>query len=295
MNQISHVQRYTALPRSMRARAALTAEALHARSRILVDFLDVRMEAIIVGWIAVVVGLGLAKVAFEALGLLPAMAAMLPFLLVAFAPIAGYRVAAGSFPRGLLSAQPILRLCRYGSWRQLDPLTARQSPAFGPTGFMASLLAGLLLNVPFRTFEFILAVPVIPPGSPVWAQQLLLAMTADVVIMNFFYAVCFVMALRSVPLFPRMLLFAWTADVVLQLVIARQVAALPDLPSSVATSLNLLLHGNVEKVMVSVFVWLPYLILSERVNVTFRQRIRTSNDANDALSSKSLRAGGDEE
>lgn len=251
--------------------------AFHRRSRALVAFLDVRMEALIAGWIAVVCVLGLAK-----LGVSPvpprdfggAMVMLLPTLLIAFAPIAGYRIAAGSFPRGLLSAQPSLRLCRYGAWQAVNPVAARQNAAFGPSGFMASLLAGILLNVPFRSFEFILAIPAIGPGAPGWAQTLVAAMTLDVVVMNFFYMVCFVMALRSVPLFPRMLLFAWTADIALQLAIAQTVGTAPRLPPTVGAALETLLHGNLQKVLISGFVWLPYLILSDRVNVTFRQRVR---------------------
>lgn len=257
--------------------AASLAAGLHRRSRALVAFLDVRMEALIVGWIGVVAGLGLTKVAFSPLaaGSLGAFAiTLLPYLLIAFAPIAGYRIAAGSFPRGLLSAQPSLRLCRYGAWQRLDPVAARQNVAFGPTGFMASLLTGILLNVPFRSFEFILALPAIGPAAPGWAQTLMIAMTLDVVVMNFFYMVCFVMALRAVPLFPRMLLFAWSADLALQFAIADTVGHTPGLPATVGAALQSLLHGNLQKVLVSAFIWLPYLILSDRVNVTFRQRVR---------------------
>lgn len=261
----------------MRALGASLAAWLHERSRSLVAFLDVRMEMLIVAWIGVVVALGLAKVALSPVplhGFVGALVTLLPYLLIAFAPVAGYRVAAGSFPRGLLSAQPAVRLCRYGNWRPVDPVAARQSVAFGPTGFMASLLAGILLNVPFRSFEFILAVPAIAPAAPPWAQSLMFVMTLDVVVMNFFYMVCFVMALRSVPLFPRMLLFAWVADVTLQFAIAQQVAATAGLPAQVSAGLQTLLAGNLQKVLISAFVWLPYLILSERVNVTFRQRVR---------------------
>jgi hypothetical protein len=250
---------------------------LNRRSRALVAFLDVRMEMLIAGWTGIIVLLGLAKLAVSGASLagpVEALVTLLPYLLIAFAPIAGYRIAAGSFPRGLLSAQPSVRLCRYGAWQQLDPLVARQNPAFGPTGFMASLTAGILLNVPFRSIEFIMAIPAIPPSAPGWAHGLMLAMTFDVVAMNFFYMVCFVMALRAVPLFPRMLLFAWAVDLALQFAIARHVAGLHDLPVQVADALQVLLHGNLEKVLISAFVWLPYLILSDRVNVTFRQRVR---------------------
>jgi hypothetical protein len=112
------------------------------------------------------------------------------------------------------------------------------------------------------------------PGAPAWAQSLMIAMTLDVVVMNFFYMVCFVMALRAVPLFPRMLLFAWLADISLQLAIAQWVSAAPGLPGQVSAGLHGLLMGNLQKVLISAFVWLPYLMLSDRVNVTFRQRVR---------------------
>lgn len=271
------ISTFSHLASNLRVLAAGWSAGLNRRSRALVAFLDVRMETLIAGWIAVVVALGLGKLTFSPLplhGFASAMVTLLPYLLIAFAPIAGYRVAAGSFPRGLLSAQPAVRLCRYGSWQGLDPVAARQNGAFGPTGFMASLLAGILLNVPFRSFEFVIAVPAIASGAPAWAQTLVIAMTLDVVVMNFFYMVCFVMALRAVPLFPRMMLFAWIADITLQLGIAGTVSTTPGLPAPVAGALEQLLHGNIQKVLISAFVWLPYLILSDRVNVTFRQRVR---------------------
>lgn len=257
------------------------AEYLAARSRALVAHLDVRMEAIIVGWIVVVVALGTLKVLTgpaAGLGARMMVVTALPYLLIAAAPIAGYRLTAHSFPHGLISAQPVIRLCRYGTWNEVDPLAARESPAFGPAGFLASLLIGILLNVPFRSLEFILAIPAIPPTSPRWAVHLMGAMTLDVIVMSFFYMVCFVMALRAVPLFPRMMVFAWVIDVAMQFGIANYVVASPDLPSSVAAGLETLLHGNIEKVFVSVFVWLPYLILSDRVNLTFRQRVRAGSE-----------------
>jgi len=264
---------------AIRPRAVRLADKLEARSRSLVAMLNLRMEGIIVGWIAVVVALGLIKVALASqgrFGLVPFLVTLLPYLLIAAAPIVGYRVTSGSFPSGLISAQPLVRLCWYGTWRKVDPLTARQSPGFGPSGFMASLLVGILLNVPLRSFEFMLAMPAIPPSAPIWATHLMIAMTVDVVVMNFFYMVCFVMALRSVPLFPRLLLFAWVVDVAMQFAIAHYAISAPGLPAGVAGGLQNLLDGNLKKVMISAFVWLPYLILSDRVNLTFRQRVRVA-------------------
>ena len=141
-------------------------------------------------------------------------------------------------------------------------------------GLMASLIAGILVNIPVRCFEYLGAVPAMAGQVPEWAHSIAFAMTADVVVMSFFYMVCFVMALRSVPLFPRMLVFVWILDILMQFAIARQVSAAPNLPPDVAVALFQLLHGNIQKVMISVFVWLPYLIVSARVNVTFRRRVR---------------------
>lgn len=263
--------------RSLAAVLVSWRDSFHERTRRIVGFLDVRMEMLITAWIGVMLLAGMAKVATAPIR--PASfgegcVQFLPFLLVALSPVLGYRVAAGSFPRGLLSAQPLFRLARVGSWRRLDVAEARRSPAFGPAGFMASLLVGILLNVPVRTAEYLAAVPALGTDAPVWAQVLLHAMTLDVIVMNFFYMVCFVMALRSVPLFPRMMLYAWTVDVVLQLTIAQQAASAPGLPAGVADALLGLLHGNLQKVLISVVVWLPYLLVSERVNVTYRRRCR---------------------
>jgi len=236
------------------------------------------MESLILGWIGLTLIIAFCKVARAPnppADLLHAMALSLPYLLVALAPIAGYRLAAGSFPRGTLTAQPAIRLCRYGTWQRLDELSARENPGFGPAGFMASLLLGLLLNVPVRSLEFFVAVPALGAGAPGWAQTILVMMTLDVIAMNFFYMVCFVLALRTIPLFPRMLLFTWLVDIAMQFAMARTIGAAPDLPASVAGALSTVLAGNVQKVLISIAVWLPYLIVSERVNVTFRRRVRT--------------------
>ncbi len=188
------------------------------------------------------------------------------------APIAGYLIARGSFPQGSATPQPVTRLSLYGRWRRIDIADARRNPDFGPAGFMASLLIGMVLNVAVRTAEYMMAIPAMHSAAPDWGQALFLAMTADLVMMNFFYMACFAMALRTVPLFPRMLLFAWIMDVALQLGIAQFISATPP-PSQVASALGSLLTGNLHKVLISAALWLPYLILSTRVNVTYRSRV----------------------
>jgi len=250
-------------------------ERAESKSMALVAFLEAGMDRLLGAWIALACLAGMFKVAFAPLaphGFADIAAMMLPYMLVALAPVAGYRLATGSFPGGQIVAQPSIRLARLGSWRKLDIVEARRNPLFGPAGYMTSLLVGMLLNVPVRTFEFLASVPAIRPDAPQWGLVIFHAMAVDLVVMSFFYMVCFVMALRSIPLFPRMLAYAWVIDIGLQLAIARQVAAAPNLPVEVAEPLAALLYGNIQKVLISAFVWLPYLLLSERVNVTFRQR-----------------------
>ena len=249
---------------------------LSDRSRIFVRAIQFRMERLVLVWL-LVFGLAVAL----RVGAPPApsrkaidlVQIVLFYGLIALAPIGGYRMAMAAFPTDLLPDRPCVSLVPFGRWRRLDPLSARAHPAFGPFGFMASLLVSLLLNIPIRSFEFLLAVPPLNHDAPLWAVTLFQLMAFDAIAMNFLYAGCFVMAIRSLPLFPRMLLLAWTWDLLLQVAIAYQVAANPTLPAPVARSLAELLCGNVKQVFLSMGIWIPYLLLSERVNVTYRSRI----------------------
>jgi hypothetical protein len=98
-------------------------------------------------------------------------------------------------------------------------------------------------------------------------------MTLDVILMTSLYSIAFVAALRHVPLFPRLLVAIWGLDIAMQLITAELVAGTPGLPSNVAGALHALLDGNVKKVLISAALWLPYLLLSRRVNVTYRSRV----------------------
>lgn len=260
---------------ALRGRLLLYAQELQRRSVNAVQFFHGRMGVLALAWLAVFTPLALFKIAFAIspvhnfadLAML-----VLPYLLIAIAPIAGYVVASGSFPYGLLCGQPAFRLAKFGKWQQLNLFEAQANPVFGPAGFMASLMIGMLINVVFRSFEFMLAVPAMNGHAPQWGQSLFLIMAADVIVMSFFYMVCFVMALRKIPLFPRMLLFAWALDIGMQLMIAEHISSIAGLPAIVVSPLRDLLEGNITKVLISAFVWLPYLLLSERVNVTYRSR-----------------------
>ena len=97
--------------------------------------------------------------------------------------------------------------------------------------------------------------------------------TVDVVMVSSLYVIAFVAALRRVPLFPRLLVAIWMLDLAMQMLTAQLVAGAPGLPPAVAASLHGVLDGNVKKVLISIGLWLPYLLLSRRVNVTYRHRI----------------------
>ena len=114
--------------------------------------------------------------------------------------------------------------------------------------------------------------PPVMSEAPHWLAVLRTAMTVDVVMFTSLYMVAFVAALRRVPLFPRLLVAIWFADLAMQVGIAEMVARQDGLPHSVAAALQGLLVGNVKKVLISAAIWSPYLLLSERVNVTYRHR-----------------------
>jgi hypothetical protein len=138
---------------------------------------------------------------------------------------------------------------------------------------MVSLLVGMLLNVAVRAGEYLVAMPPVAGSVPPWLSVLHLAMTFDVVLFTSLYAIAFVAALRRVPLFPRLLVAIWAGDVLMQLTTAKLVAGSGYIPPNVAEALRALLYGNVEKVLISVAIWFPYLLLSKRVNVTYRHRV----------------------
>lgn len=254
-------------------------DGLMRRSTAIAGWLSRNAGAICLAWFSLFSFAAAIRLLFPATpvhGWGDALEMALPYGLIALSPVIGFKLASACFPPGTLCQQPEFRLALYGRWRRLNVLEARSNPLFGPAGFMASLLVGLMLNVVFRSFEFLLSMPPVNHHGPEWAQRMFMIMAADVVVMSFFYMVCFVMALRTIPLFPRMLLFVWALDIVMQLIIAREIGTMPGLPVEVAAPLKGLLEGNIKKVLISAFVWIPYLMLSERVNITYRQRRRVS-------------------
>ncbi|SDD48811.1 Protein of unknown function [Sphingomonas sp. YR710] len=195
-------------------------------------------------------------------------------ILAISAPVIVLRWMLNHFNSDVPVSQPRFRLARAGRWRSVDYFSCRQSAEFGPGGFMAMLLIGLLLNVAIRTIEFFAAMPLPTASAPKWLYALFMLMSLDLMILSSCYAVAFALALRRFPLFPRVLAGAWMLDMLAQIVMSRTMHLVAGVPASVQMQFDALLHGNLQKVAISVAIWLPYLLLSRRVNLTYRQRIR---------------------
>ena len=249
-------------------------QRLHAKSAALLLSLETRLDRIMLGWLTLA---GLASALRIATSPIPAgmpdLSVMAPYLLLVFAPVASMALALRWFANGERLEQPTTRLALLGSWRRLGAADAKRHALYGTTGIMVSLLVGMLLNVPVRAAEYLAAMPALSGPLPAWLATLHTLMTADVVLLSSLYVIAFVAALRRVPLFPRLLVAIWLMDLAMQLVTAQIVAGTPGLPANVATALHGVLEGNATKVLISAALWLPYLLLSTRVNVTYRHRI----------------------
>lgn len=249
-------------------------ERCRTKSDALLLTLDTRLPQILRIWLVLgglVVGLRLATapVAFAT----PSVSSVIFYALLVLAPVASAILALNWFPNGHTLPQPETRLARIGRWRTVPRSEAENHPLYGTSGIMVSLLVGLLLNVAIRGVEYLASMPPIPAGSPRWLWVLQLAMSADVILFGSLYMIAFVAALRRVPLFPRLLAAIWMCDLAMQLVTAKLVVQAGGLPDGVAGALHTLLDGNVKKTLISVGLWLPYLLLSKRVNVTYRNRL----------------------
>ena len=246
---------------------------LRAKSAALLMSIEGGLPRIMTVWFALAITGCAVRIVASPLKAAPDLSTFAPYILLVGAPLVSMGLALIWFRRADQLAQPVYRLAVAGRWRDVGAEDARRHPLYGSSGLMVSLLVGMLLNVPVRSLEYLAAMPALAGNVPEWLSTLRLAMTLDVVLLSSLYTIAFVAALRRVPLFPRLLAAIWLVDITMQLVIARAVAAAHGLPVPVADALHTLLDGNVKKVMISVCLWLPYLLLSKRVNVTFRHRV----------------------
>lgn len=249
-------------------------QRINAKAIVLRETIEANLDRLIQLWL-IAAGLGsAARVAFSPVrGPVPAAEIFAPYLLLILAPALSMALALRWFRDGQSLAQPSLRLARLGRWRTVAADEAAAHPLFGVNGFMVSLMIGILVNIPLRALEYFAAMPALAGSMPPWLAVMRTMMTIDVVMLTSLYAIAFVAALRRVPQFPRLIAAVWALDLAFQFLTAQLVAAEPGLPAAVAESLRGLLAGNVQKVLISMTLWLPYLLLSKRVNVTFRHRV----------------------
>jgi len=246
---------------------------LNAKSAALLLSIEARLSRIMTVWFVAAILACALRIAISPIRAAPDYSTFLPYVLLVGAPLVSMGLALIWFASSDNLAQPRTRLAIFGRWRSVDPAEAQRHPLYGSNGIMVSLLVGLLLNVPVRALEYLAAMPALSGHVPAWLSTLRLMMTLDVVLLSSLYTIAFVAALRRVPLFPRLLVAIWAIDISMQLGIAKVVSGTDGLPTPVADALHTLLDGNVKKVLISVCLWLPYLLMSKRVNVTFRHRV----------------------
>ena len=249
-------------------------QRMNAKATAVLLALDTRLDRILIYWLVIAglaSGLRISLAPYEAP--IASLSAFVSYSLLVFAPFATTLLALRWFADGDRLPQPSTRLAIAGRWRSLSRAEAQRHRLYGTSGIMVSLLVGMMLNVPLRAMEYMAAMPPLPQAAPAWLSVLHFAMTFDVVLFSSLYMLAFVAALRRVPLFPRLLLAIWLCDLAMQFATAKLVVATGSLPSGVSTALHSLLEGNITKVLISMALWLPYLLLSTRVNVTYRHRL----------------------
>lgn len=248
-------------------------QKLRAKSAALLLSIEGGLPRIMLFWAVVAMSGCAIRIATSPIRSAPDLSTFAPYILLVGAPLASMALALFWFRRGDELPQPTTRLAIVGRWRNVAAEDARRHPLYGSSGIMVSLLVGMLLNVPVRALEYLAAIPALSGHVPAWLSTLHIAMTLDVVLLSSLYTIAFVAALRRVPLFPRLLATIWIVDIAMQLGIASAVAGTEGLPEQVGSALHTLLDGNVKKVFISVCLWLPYLLMSRRVNVTYRHRV----------------------
>lgn len=246
---------------------------LQAKSAALLSSIEGSLGRIMTGWFIAAMLASALRIAISPLHAALEAATLLPYLLLVTAPLLSMGLALYWFRNSDELAQPVTRLALIGRWRSVSMAEAQRHSLYGSSGIMVSLLVGMLINVPVRALEYLAAIPALSGTVPAWLSTLHFMMTLDVVLLSSLYTIAFVAALRRVPLFPRLLAAIWAIDIAMQLGIASAVAGTDGLPTKVAQALHTLLDGNVKKVMISIALWLPYLLLSKRVNITYRHRV----------------------
>lgn len=248
-------------------------EKMKARSSAVLASIDHRLDLILVWWIGIAAAVSVSRIAMTGNAASAVSETFASYMLIVIAPVAATLLSLRYFYDGAAGRQPATRLARVGRWIPVSRAEAERHPLYGTGGFMVSVLVGMMLNVPIRAAEYLASMPPAPSVTPRWFSALHFAMTFDAALFSSLYMVAFVAALRKAPIFPRLLVAIWLSDLLMQLFTAWMVMAARPVPPDVAAALTVVLIGNVKKVLIRIGIWMPYLLLSKRVNVTYRHRI----------------------
>lgn len=242
---------------------------LNIGKRSFLGWIRVNQDRFCVAWLLVAALLSLVR----ALGspASPLLYAVLLFAVLSL-PVPAFRWGISLFPSGSLPAQSLSSVGAR-KWSRLDPLEWHQLRRFDNDMIFSMMVCGLLLNIPVRALEFVAAMPFPIVNAPGWYLALFPLMLLDLAVLTTCYAALSGIALSGTPAFPRLLIAVWLLDISAQLGIAAATAYIPGLPEKVMLLLIDLLHGNINKVAISVAIWLPYLLFSQRINLTFRGRL----------------------
>ena len=156
---------------------------------------------------------------------------------------------------------------------RVAPAVIARHPLYGAGGLMLSLLAALAAAILLRGLSFLSAIPAAGDGSSAWLGALHSWLAADAILACSLYALALAAGLRRSAHFPALLASAWAIDLSMQLIMANAAGGML-LPAAVGDAFHLLLRGNLTRLLVSIGIWLPYLLLSERVAVTYRHEMR---------------------
>jgi hypothetical protein len=157
--------------------------------------------------------------------------------------------------------------------RVAPPVIARH-PLYGAGGLMLSLLAALAATILLRALSLLSAIPAAGSDSADWLGALHGWLTADAILACSLYALALAAGLRRSAHFPALLASVWAIDLAMQLVMGNAAGGML-LPAAVGDAFHQLLRGNLTRLLVSIGIWLPYLLMSERVAVTYRHELRT--------------------
>src|SRR5947209_1865391 len=181
-------------------------EKLTARSAALLLTIDQRLHRIMQAWLLLAGLTAAARMASASHNMPVAVGSTYgSYLLVVVAPVVSTLLALRWFADADKQPQPNTRLAVLGHWRSLSHTQASRHRLYGAGGIMASLLVGIMLNVPVRAAEYFVSMPPMPLQAPRWLSALQFAETLDVVLFGSLYMIAFVTALRRLPPFARLL------------------------------------------------------------------------------------------